>query len=136
MKVEYNKIVRDKIPQIIRDSGRTCEYKILGESEVKEALKEKLLEKAQIFLKRPSEDELSDIYELLDAIVETFEYEPLHIDYLKIQNKENKGTYSEKVFLISVDDGQQYLKTTGLKSNSLTSALFYFGSKILVLYHF
>ena len=49
MKVEYNKIVRDKIPQIIRDSGRTCEYKILGESEVKEALKEKLLEKAQIF---------------------------------------------------------------------------------------
>ena len=106
MKVEYNKIVRDKIPQIIRDSGRTCEYKILGESEVKEALQEKLLEKAQIFLKRPSEDELSDIYELLDAIVETFEYEPLHIDYLKIQNKENKGTYSEKVFLISVDDGQ------------------------------
>ena len=106
MKVEYNKIVRDKIPEIIRGSGRTCEYKILGESEVKDALKEKLLEKAQIFLKRPSEDELSDIYELLDAIVETFEYEPLHIDYLKIQNKANKGTYSEKVFLISVDDGQ------------------------------
>ena len=38
MKVEYNKIVRDKIPEIIRDSGRTCDYKILGESEVKDAL--------------------------------------------------------------------------------------------------
>jgi predicted house-cleaning noncanonical NTP pyrophosphatase (MazG superfamily) len=106
MKVEYNKLVRDKVPEIIRASGRTCEYKILGKSEIKNALKDKLLEKAQVFMNSPSEDELSDIYELLDTIVEEFEYEPLHIDYLKIQNKENKGTYAEKMFLISVDDGQ------------------------------
>jgi predicted house-cleaning noncanonical NTP pyrophosphatase (MazG superfamily) len=106
MKVEYNKLVRDKIPEIIKNSGRSCEYKILGESEVKNALKEKLIEKADVFSKRPSEDELSDIYELLSAIVETYEYEPLHIDYLKLQNKENKGSYSEKVYLISVDDGE------------------------------
>ncbi|MDK2904537.1 MAG: hypothetical protein PWP16_1357 [Eubacteriaceae bacterium] len=106
MKVEYNKLVRDKIPQIIKDSGRTCEYKVLGDSEIKDALKEKLIEKAQIFSNKPSEDELSDIYELLNAIVETYDYEPLHIDYLKLQNKENKGTYSNRVYLISVDDGQ------------------------------
>jgi predicted house-cleaning noncanonical NTP pyrophosphatase (MazG superfamily) len=106
MKVEYNKLVRDKIPQIIKDSGRTCEYKVLGDSEIKDALKEKLIEKAQIFSNKPSEDELSDIYELLNAIVETYDYEPLHIDYLKLQNKEHKGTYSNRVYLISVDDGQ------------------------------
>ncbi|WKY45815.1 nucleoside triphosphate pyrophosphohydrolase [Eubacteriaceae bacterium ES2] len=106
MKVEYNKLVRDKIPQIIKESGRTCEYKILGDSEIKDALKDKLIEKAQIFSNKPSEDELSDIYELLNAIVETYDYEPLHIDYLKLQNKENKGTYSNRVYLISVDDGQ------------------------------
>ncbi|WKY48841.1 nucleoside triphosphate pyrophosphohydrolase [Eubacteriaceae bacterium ES3] len=106
MKVEYNKLVRDKIPQIIKESGRTCEYKVLGDSEIKDALKEKLIEKAQIFSNKPSEDELSDIYELLHAIVETYDYEPLHIDYLKLQNKENKGTYSNRVYLISVDDGQ------------------------------
>ncbi|MBC3803140.1 hypothetical protein GH808_01605 [Acetobacterium fimetarium] len=106
MKVEYNKLVRDKVPEIIRESGRACEYKILGQSEIRTALKDKLLEKAQVFMNSPSEDELSDIYELLETIVEAFDYEPLHIDYLKIQNKENKGSYSEKVFLISVDDGQ------------------------------
>ena len=106
MKVEYNKLVRDKIPEIIKASGRTCEYKILGESEVNDALKEKLLEKAQIFSKKPSEDELSDIYELLGAIIEAFEFEALQIDYLKLQNKETKGPDSKKIFLISVDDGQ------------------------------
>lgn len=94
MKHEYNKLVRDKIPDIIRESGRSCDYKILSDAEVLDALKDKLIEKANIFAERPSEDEISDIYELIDAIVEKFDYEPMHIDYLKLQNKESKGTYS------------------------------------------
>lgn len=104
MKHEYNKLVRDKIPQIIKDSGRSCEYKILSDDEVKDALKDKLIEKAQIFAKRPSEDEISDLYEVITAIIEKFDFEPMHIDYLKMQNNENKGTYSGNTFLISVED--------------------------------
>ncbi len=106
MKIDYNKLVRDKIPQIIKDSGRTCDFKVLDNLEMKEALKEKLIEKAQVFSDKPSEDELSDIYELLDTIVESYDFEPLHIDYLKLRNKENKGSYSSRTYLISVDDGQ------------------------------
>ncbi len=106
MKIEYNKLVRDKIPQIIKDSGRTCDFKVLDDPEMKEALKEKLIEKAQVFSEKPSEDELSDIYELLDTIVESYDFEPLHIDYLKLRNVENKGSYSSRTYLISVDDGQ------------------------------
>lgn len=105
MKHEYNKLVRDKIPQIIQDSGRDCEFRILTDDEAKDALKEKLIEKAQIFSERPSEDEISDLYEVISAIIEKFDYEPMHIDYLKMQNNENKGTYSGNTFLISVDDG-------------------------------
>ncbi|MEG0075643.1 MAG: nucleoside triphosphate pyrophosphohydrolase [Eubacterium sp.] len=104
MKHEYNKLVRDKIPEIIRESGRQCDYKILGNSEMLDALKEKLIEKANIFSERPSEDEVSDIYELLSVIVEKFDFEPMHIDYLKLQNKESKGTYAGNTFLIDVDD--------------------------------
>ena len=100
MKHEYNKLVRDKIPDIIRESGRSCDAEVL------DALKDKLIEKANIFAERPSEDEISDIYELIDAIVEKFDYEPMHIDYLKLQNKETKGTYSGNTFLISADDGK------------------------------
>ncbi|MEG0509625.1 MAG: nucleoside triphosphate pyrophosphohydrolase [Eubacterium sp.] len=88
----------------MRESGRSCDYKILGNDEVLDALKEKLIEKANIFSERPSEDEVSDIYELLAAIVEKFDFEPMHIDYLKMQNNEAKGTYSGNTFLISVDD--------------------------------
>lgn len=105
MKHEYNKLVRDNIPNIIRESGRSCDSKILNNEEVLNALKDKLIEKASIFAERPSEDEISDIYELIDAIIEKFDYEPMHIDYLNLQNKETKGTYSGNTFLISADDG-------------------------------
>ena len=104
MKHEYNQLVRDKIPEIIEKSGRKCEYKILDDEDMKVALINKLKEKAEIFSKRPSEDELSDIYELLNAITEFFDFEPLHIDYLKLQNKEKKGSYSGKMYLISAED--------------------------------
>jgi len=30
----------------------------------------------------------------------------MHIDYLKLQNNEQKGTYSGNTFLVSVDDGE------------------------------
>lgn len=104
MKHAYNKLVRDKIPAIIEESGRSCDYKILDDTAVKKALQEKLVEKAAVFAEKPSEDELSDIYEVLLAITQKFDYEPMHIDYLKLQNKERKGSYSGNTFLISVED--------------------------------
>ena len=119
MKHEYNKLVRDKIPDIIRESGRSCDYKILSDAEVLDALKDKLIEKANIFAERPSEDEISDIYELIDAIVEKFDYEPMHIDYLKLQNKETKG--SEKSGLRPLFC---YQKTLSLGGKVLKRGLF------------
>jgi len=104
MKHEYNKLVRDKIPEIIKESGRNCEYRILEDSEMKEALKVKLIEKAEVFAKKPNEDELSDLYEIMSTIVKYYDFEPMHIDYLKIENKEKKGSYAGKTFLVSVDD--------------------------------
>jgi predicted house-cleaning noncanonical NTP pyrophosphatase (MazG superfamily) len=106
MKHSYNQLVRDKIPQIIEESGRHCEYKVLDDQEMKEALKAKLEEKARAFAQKPTEDELSDIYEILAAISDTFDFEPMHVDYLKLQNKEQKGSYAGRIFLISADDGQ------------------------------
>ena len=45
MRREYNRLVRDKVPDIITHSGRRCEYRILSESEVILALQDKLIEK-------------------------------------------------------------------------------------------
>ena len=46
MKKEYHKLVRDRIPEIIRKSGNECEFVILSEAEYRQALRQKLIEEA------------------------------------------------------------------------------------------
>lgn len=107
MKHEYNKLVRDKIPEIIREHGRSCETKTLTDpQEIQKALTDKLIEKAHIFAERPSEDELSDLYELLAVIVDKYDFESMHIDYLRMQNKEQKGSYSGSTILVAFEEAE------------------------------
>jgi predicted house-cleaning noncanonical NTP pyrophosphatase (MazG superfamily) len=47
MRTEHNKLVRDKIPEIIRNSGNQCEITILSNLDYIEALRDKLVEEAQ-----------------------------------------------------------------------------------------
>lgn len=106
MRREYNRLVRDKVPELIQSSGRTCQSRILSDAEVLLALQDKLLEKADNFAKHPSEDEISDLFELMDAIVDKFGYEQMHIDYLRMKNRELKGGYTKNTYLILIDDGE------------------------------
>ena len=104
MKHPYNKSVRDCIRDIFRNSGREVEVKILNDSQVLLALQDKLLEKAQKFAEKPTEEEICDIFELMDTIIDKFNFEQMHIDYLKMRNREVKGGYTKNIYLISVDD--------------------------------
>ena len=46
MRKQYHKLVRDRIPEIIRESGNECEVIILSETEYRQALRQKLIEEA------------------------------------------------------------------------------------------
>lgn len=104
MKHKYNKLVRDRVPEILKSSGHQVEYKILSESQLLLALQDKLLEKAQKFAEKPTENDISDMFELMDLIIDKFEYEQMHIDYLRLKNRELQGGYTQNIYLISVDD--------------------------------
>ncbi len=104
MKHTYNKLVRDRIPDIFEESGREVEYKFLSDSQVLLALQDKLLEKAQKFAEAPSEAEVCEIFEVIDTIIDKFNYEQMYIDYLRMKNREVKGGYTKNVYLISVED--------------------------------
>ena len=103
MKQQYNTLVRDKVPTFIEKTGRHCEYRVLDDdNDMKRALIAKLREKAGTFAEKQTEDELSDLLSVVDAIVEIYDFEPMHIDYIKMQNNEKKGSYTSRVFLESV----------------------------------
>jgi len=104
MKRAYNKLVRDNIPQLIKESGRNCTSRILNEKEYYDALLDKIVEEIEEYRISGNEEELADIYEVLDCLVQLKEYEPMHIDYLQLIRREKRGSFKDRVLLIDVED--------------------------------
>ena len=70
MKV-YNKLVRDKIPEIIAgDNGKTCVTRIMEDDEYLETLNKKLQEELKEYLESGEVEELADLEEVLRAILD------------------------------------------------------------------
>ena len=72
MRKEYDKLVRDRIPEIIRQDGRQCGVEVMPEDEYVQALKDKLVEESQEAAVAGPDDlvkELADLYEVVDALM-------------------------------------------------------------------
>ena len=101
----YNKLVRDKIPEIITENnGKTCKIKILEHDEYLASLNAKLQEELKEYLESGEVEELADLEEVLRAILDAknISYE----EFEKIRNsKVNKrGAFKKKIFLESVEE--------------------------------
>ena len=104
MKV-YNKLVRDKIPEIIAcDNGKNCKIRIMEDGEYLEKLNTKLQEELKEYLESGEIEELADLEEVLRAIldIKNVSYE----EFEKIRNKkvEKRGAFKKKIFLESVSE--------------------------------
>ena len=104
MKIPYNKLVRDKIPQLIEESGRKQTSRVLNEGEYFNALIDKIIEEIEEFRASGEEEEIADVYEALDCLVKLKGYEPMHIDYIRLIKREARGSFKERILLIDVDE--------------------------------
>lgn len=104
MKRTYNKLVRDKIPELIEKSGRNYTSRVLNDQEYHEALIDKIIEEIGEYRETGNEEEIADIYEALDCLVRFKNYEPMRIDYLKLIRRETTGSFNDRIFLIDVED--------------------------------
>jgi predicted house-cleaning noncanonical NTP pyrophosphatase (MazG superfamily) len=68
--MEYNKLVRDKIPDIITARGEKAITHIAEDKAFEEALTAKLQEEVAEFLEKPSVEEAADVLEVIQAICE------------------------------------------------------------------
>ena len=103
MKV-YNKLVRDKIPEIILNSRRKPITSILDNDNYKKELDKKLQEELQEYLKDDNVEELADLVEVIYAILD---YKNVTIaEFEKIRNEKvsQRGAFKNKIFLERVED--------------------------------
>lgn len=99
----FNKLVRDRIPEIIEGNGEIAVTRILDEAEYKLELEKKLLEECNEVLSAVRHDErieeLADVLEVLGAIgaLEGADLEKI----ISVMNskREKRGGFSQKIFL-------------------------------------
>lgn len=94
---EYNKLVRDKIPERLDAKGIPYEKRIADDQEYRSELIKKLLEEAQEFLEAGSVEELADVCEVVAALRELPEFADL--DAVQKTKREERGGFSERIIL-------------------------------------
>lgn len=101
-KITYNKLIRDKIPEIIEASGKKCKIRILDEVEYKGHLKLKLQEELDEYVESENIEELADLFEVMKSILD-LEKVSLEEFYKMVNSKrEKRGGFEERLLLIEV----------------------------------
>lgn len=98
----YNKLVRDKIPQIIENSNKKCEIELVDRCKMKELLNKKLVEEVNEYLESGEIEEIADILEVIHGIlcIENVKYEEL--EDIRINKKDKRGGFERGIKLIKV----------------------------------
>lgn len=99
----YNKLVRDNIPQIIQNSGKTCKVSVLSDLEYLQYLNAKLQEEVEEFLQSGEVEELADIAEVIYALAVAKGCSLAELDAIRQQKAITNGAFSQKLFLEWVD---------------------------------
>lgn len=103
----FNKLVRDKIPEVITGNGDSCKTKVLQEDEYKKELNNKLLEEANEVVNAQNtadeKEELADLYEVMLAKIKLIDSDIDEIKDIAKVKREKKGAFDKKIYLISTD---------------------------------
>ena len=104
MKV-YNKLVRDKIPDIIAgDNGKTCVTRIMEDDEYLKALNTKMQEELKEYLESGEVEELADLEEVLRAILDVKKVSYDEFEKIRKAKVNKRGAFKKKIFLESVSE--------------------------------
>lgn len=104
MTKHYHKLVRDKIPQIIEESGKACKTRILSREEYRKMLDEKLEEELAEYQESKSLEELADLLEVMAAVVEARGYTWQELTRVREEKREARGGFREQILLEEVQD--------------------------------
>src|SRR5699024_9749833 len=104
----HNKLVRDNIPKIIKQSGKTCTPEILDDESYVIEIKKKLKGEVNEYFEAPNNEqaleELADILELIHALSRVHGASIDQIEHIREDKAKKRGGFDQKVFLIEVED--------------------------------
>lgn len=103
----HNKLVRDRIPKLIEESGKMATSRTLDDQEFKIELKNKAFEELEDYVesktKEEALEELSDLLEVVYALAETHGITHNKLEETRKQKTNAQGGFKDKVFLMEVE---------------------------------
>lgn len=101
---KYNKLVRDKIPDIVSADGGKATYYILSKEEYIVELDKKLNEEVKEYQADKSLEEMADVLEVLYAICKARGYAIEELEAKRKEKAEVNGSFNERIFLEYVEN--------------------------------
>jgi len=107
MEITYNKLIRDRIPEIIEKAGENTPVKAGHESKVRVLddveyvtyLSKKLQEEVDEFQEAHSLEELADILEVVHALAAAQGKTPEDLEVLRVDKRERRGGFEKRLLL-------------------------------------
>ena len=100
----YNKLVRDKIPEIIRSCGKTCVTATVSDENYLRLLDQKLEEELAEYQESKSLEELADLIEVIAATVVARGYSWEELMRLRDEKRAERGGFEDRILLLDVKD--------------------------------
>ena len=102
--VIHNKLVRDKIPEIIEKSGKKAITRTLTQEEYLSELDRKLNEECAEYQADKSLEELADMLEVMYAIAEARGYSVAELEQVRAEKAEKRGRFADRIYLEYVEE--------------------------------
>ncbi len=99
---KYNKLVRDRIPEIIEASGKTCVTEILSDEEYLKMIDVKLDEELAEYHQDQNIEELADLTEVIHSAVLARGYTLEDLERVRAEKATKRGRFQRKILLKEV----------------------------------
>lgn len=100
----YNKLVRDRIPEIIGASGKECQWETLEEEAYLRLLDEKLREELEEYLADHALEEIADLLEVIRAVVVARGHTMDEVEQIRRDKAEKRGGFEKRIVLKTVNE--------------------------------
>ena len=102
--IKYSKLVRDRIPESIETSGKTCVTETLSDEDYLRMIDAKLDEELAEYHKDQNIEELADLIEVIYAAAIARGYTIEQLEKVRAEKAEKRGAFKQKILLMEVTE--------------------------------
>ena len=101
---KYDKLVRDKIPAIIKENGKKCKTKSLKPEDIEKYYRAKVLEEMDELFEDPCPEEMADLMEVVDCLRRALKLSIEDVIEVKHTKRQERGGFEKGIILREVSE--------------------------------